>query len=61
MIALNTCSFVLDSFRNWEPAKFLSERCTVFMAWHSENKACSSTLDFLHRLGVPMRRESAVV
>ena len=28
----------------------LWERCTVLMAWCSESKACSSILDFLHRL-----------
>ena len=30
--------------------ELLYERCAVLMAWYSENEACSSILDFLHRL-----------
>ena len=33
-----------------EPVELLWERCAVLMAWCSENEACSSILDFMHRL-----------
>ena len=41
-------SVVFYSFRNWESVELLQERCAFLMAWCSEDKACSSILDFLH-------------
>ena len=47
-VVTHTGSFVFNAFRNRKPMKLLQEGCTVLLTWWSENKTCSSILDFLH-------------